>query len=65
MEKQKPGPKPPDEPYRAMSLRLPKSLFDRAEQAARGEGQTLTAWIKQAVIDKLEKPGVDQSGGGC
>jgi len=52
-------PEPEDDNQSRITLRLPESLKVRAEEAATRIGQSLNAWLVEAVRDALDGSRVD------
>jgi uncharacterized protein (DUF1778 family) len=52
-------PEPEDDSQSRITLRLPESVKVRAEEAATGIGQSLNAWIVDAVRDALDGRRID------
>lgn len=52
-------PEPEDDSQSRITLRLPESVKVRAEEAASGIGQSLNAWIVDAVRDALDGGRID------
>ena len=52
-------PEPEDDSQSRITLRLPESVKVRAEEAANGIGQSLNAWLVDAVRDALDGRRID------
>src|SRR3954452_3209041 len=53
------APEPEDDSQSRITLRLPESVKVRAEEAANGIGQSLNAWLVDAVRDALDGRRID------
>ncbi len=54
-----PAPEPEDDSQSRITLRLPESVKVRAEEAANAIGQSLNAWLVDAVRDALDGRRID------